>query len=66
MRESALLVFLHKEKMPSFVVDTLGGGHTDVYKPKGYNLYYYDVNSLYPFVMKNYPMPISNPTWEGY
>lgn len=41
------------------------GGHTDVYKPKGENLYYYYVNSLYPFVMMRNPMPIGNPTWEG-
>lgn len=26
------------------------GGMTEVYKPYGDNLYYYDVNSLYPFV----------------
>ena len=25
------------------------GGITEVYKPYGENLYYYDVNSLYPF-----------------
>lgn len=33
------------------------GGHADVYKPYGENLYYYDVNSLYPFIMKTFPMP---------
>ncbi len=26
------------------------GGITEVYKPTGSNLYYYDVNSLYPYV----------------
>lgn len=26
------------------------GGITEVYKPVGHNLYYYDVNSLYPYV----------------
>ena len=29
------------------------GGVTEVYKPYGNNLYYYDVNSLYPFVALN-------------
>lgn len=29
------------------------GGVTEVYKPYGKNLYYYDVNSLYPFVSLN-------------
>lgn len=41
------------------------GGHTDVYKPFGTDLYYYDVNSLYPFVMKEYPMPCGVPVWYG-
>jgi hypothetical protein len=29
------------------------GGITEVYKPFGKNLYYYDVNSLYPFAALN-------------
>nr|QVJ98103.1 hypothetical protein [Apium graveolens] len=41
------------------------GGHVDVYKPRGENLYYYDVNSLYPYVMQEYPMPAGKPTWNG-
>jgi hypothetical protein len=32
------------------------GGITEVYKPEGHNLFYYDVNSLYPFVALN-PIP---------
>ncbi|XLR65359.1 hypothetical protein S83_016031, partial [Arachis hypogaea] len=39
------------------------GGHSDVYKPHGENLFYYDVNSLYPFVMKTLPMPGGEPKW---
>lgn len=41
------------------------GGHTDVYKPYGENLYYYDVNSLYPYIMKTYHMPGGVPIWNG-
>lgn len=41
------------------------GGHADVYKPYGDNLYYYDVNSLYPFIMKEYPMPCGIPVWQN-
>nr|BAD66818.1 orf774 [Beta vulgaris subsp. vulgaris]CBJ20683.1 hypothetical protein [Beta vulgaris subsp. maritima] len=41
------------------------GGHADAYIPKGTNLYYYDVNSLYPFIMKEYPMPSGKPVWAS-
>jgi hypothetical protein len=42
------------------------GGSVDVYKPYGKNIYRYDVNSLYPYVMKNEVMPVGNPTYfEG-
>lgn len=37
------------------------GGHVDVYTPIGYNIKYYDVNSLYPFVMSKYDFPIGDP-----
>ncbi|KAJ8425848.1 hypothetical protein Cgig2_000480 [Carnegiea gigantea] len=40
------------------------GGHIDVYILDGENLYYYDVNSLYPFVMKEFPMPGGVPVWH--
>lgn len=36
------------------------GGSVDVYKPVGKNIYRYDVNSLYPFVMSKYPSPVGN------
>jgi len=42
------------------------GGSTDMYIPEGKNIYGYDVNSLYPTVMKNQEMPIGNITYfEG-
>lgn len=36
------------------------GGRVEVYKTFGKNLYYYDINSLYPFVMLQ-KMPIGSP-----
>jgi hypothetical protein len=45
------------------------GGAVDMYIPKpprGVKIYCYDVNSLYPYVMKEYPMPIGKPVYfEG-
>jgi len=34
-----------------------------VFKPIGYNIHRYDVNSLYPSVKKEYPMPTGSPTY---
>nr|QNH92683.1 hypothetical protein [Wolfiporia cocos] len=42
------------------------GGATDVYIPYGENVFLYDVNSLYPTVMANCPMPVGKPVFfEG-
>nr|CAD1821794.1 unnamed protein product [Ananas comosus var. bracteatus] len=49
----------------TFIRQAYYGGHTDTYKPYGENLFYYDVNSLYPFVMKEFPMPGGVPVWHG-
>lgn len=34
------------------------GGHVDMYIPKGENLFHYDVNSLYPAVIKMFKYPV--------
>ena len=34
------------------------GGHVDVYRPRIGRGYYYDVNALYPTVMRNNPYPV--------
>lgn len=38
--------------------ESFTGGHTDVYIPHGENVKLYDVNSLYPYVMKIFDMPV--------
>jgi DNA polymerase type B, organellar and viral len=47
-----------KHSIDKFIRSGYFGGATEYYKAYGKNLKYYDVNSLYPFVMKN-PMPLN-------
>lgn len=46
------------ENKEDFIKSSYFGGVVDVYKPILNNGYHYDINSLYPFVMKEYDMPI--------
>jgi hypothetical protein len=41
------------------MINAYYGDAVDVFKNEGYNLFLYDVNSLYPYSMLN-PMPIGN------
>lgn len=58
LKEDEFKIPLVSGSMLQDIKQSYYGGHTDVYKPYGRKLYHYDVNSLYPFVMKNYPMPV--------
>ena len=56
-------IFLKKGgEIYHFIKQGYRGGAVDVYKPYGKNIYRYDVNSLYPYIMANNPMPVGNPT----
>jgi hypothetical protein len=66
--------FLTKDTIPQIsgqvakdIRQSFTGGACDMYIPEAdKKLFAYDVNSLYPFIMKNYDMPIGNPTlFEG-
>lgn len=37
------------------------GGSIDLSKPQDKNMYRYDGNSLYPFIIKNFPIPLGAP-----
>lgn len=50
--ESHFQIHIPSQNEGRFLRQGCYGGHTDTYKPHGTNLYYYDVNSLYPFIMK--------------
>ena len=43
-----------------FIKRSYTGGPVEVYQPHGLNVHHYDVNSLYPYVMQKYPMPVSD------
>nr|CAI9430479.1 DNA polymerase [Fomitopsis pinicola] len=47
-------------KVFDFIKQSFTGGRTDMYKPNGLNkdIYVYDINSLYPFVMSQFKYPI--------
>jgi DNA polymerase type B, organellar and viral len=49
-------IYILSSKIDLFIRQGYYGGSTDVYKAYGKSLYYYDVNSLYPYAMLN-PMP---------
>ena len=42
------------------IKESYTGGSVDLFKPFGVNIKGYDVNSLYPYIMKNYEMPVGN------
>ncbi|XP_073313483.1 DNA polymerase-like [Primulina huaijiensis] len=58
-------IHIPTQNQDTFIRRAYYGGHVDVYKPYGENLYYYDVNSLYPYIMKSYPMPCGVPVWRN-
>jgi len=42
------------------------GGSVDMIIPHGFNIYHYDINSLYPYSMKTFDMPVTNiKSFEG-
>ena len=55
-------IYIPDDNEAQFIREGYYGGHTDVYKPYGENLYYYDVNSLYPSSMLD-DMPIGKTRW---
>nr|WMB96963.1 hypothetical protein [Solanum melongena]WMB97175.1 hypothetical protein [Solanum aethiopicum] len=57
-------IYIPDRNEDTFIRRGYYGGHSDTYIPIGKELYYYDVNSLYPYVMKNFPMPGGEPVWR--
>ena len=59
-------IYLLNRNQDTFIRCGYYGGHADVYKPMGENFFFYDINSLYPYVMKKYPMPCGEPVWRNH
>lgn len=49
------------EFLEKFVRSSYWGGRTEVFQPILKEGYHYDVNSLYPYVMKNHRIPVGRP-----
>ncbi|KAL6491854.1 hypothetical protein OROGR_034004 [Orobanche gracilis] len=58
-------IYIPNRNADRFIRRGYYGGHTDSYKKYGESLYYYDVNSLYPYIMKEYSIPGGKPVWHG-
>ena len=50
------------DKTDAFFRESYYGGRTEIFRMIGHELNYYDVNSLYPYVMKenSYPLPLKS------
>lgn len=72
LNEEIKIPLIHGE-IYNFIKKSYTGGSVDVYKPRPLDshknsskVYRYDVNSLYPYAMKHFPMPCGQPIYfEG-
>ena len=53
LTENKSLPLINNKTIYNFIKKGYYGGITEVYRPYGENLFYYDINSMYPFVSKN-------------
>lgn len=49
--QQAFPIHIPGRNTDTFIQQAYYGGHADTYIPRGSDLYYYDVNSLYPYIM---------------
>jgi hypothetical protein len=57
-KEDKYLIQPLSDNLENFIQKSYRGGIAEIYKPNLMNGYYYDINSLYPFVMKMFEMPL--------
>jgi hypothetical protein len=62
--DDSLPIWRLNENVDSFIRNSYHGGVVDVYKPILKDGYCYDVNSLYPYVMKFFEMPVGKPIYS--
>lgn len=51
-------------EVTSFVRAGYFGGRVEIYKMEGRDLAYYDANSLFPFCMRSFPLPLQFRRWR--
>ena len=51
------------EFLESYVRAGYYGGRTEVFTPYLESFFHFDINSLYPYVMKSFPYPVGNPEY---
>ena len=56
-------IYIPKDSEYEFIRKSYKGGLNNIIIPKISKGYLYDVNSLYPFIMRDYEMPIGKPNW---
>jgi DNA polymerase elongation subunit (family B) len=55
-------LFSPRKKVDDFISQSYAGGRVEVFRPgKHEQVFVYDINSMYPFVMKNFEYPIGTP-----
>jgi len=55
-------LFSPRKKVDDFIAQSYAGGRVEVFRPgKHDQVFVYDVNSMYPFVMKTFEYPIGTP-----
>lgn len=57
-------IYIPNRNEDSFIRRGYYGGHVDTYIPYGKDLFYYDIVSLYPYIMTKSPFPGGKPVWH--
>lgn len=63
-KEKYALVYIFHSFIDTYIRKSFFGGRTEIFNNFAKENYYYDVNSLYPYIMKIMDMPIGAPIYR--